>query len=119
MKLEFYSEVFKTLLLKDVIIKNATKTIRTGKIKNFSIKQFHIKLYIENSKKVIKVLELPYPYRIDYTPTCTSLNYELTTFCLNNKEIYQKLKLLNRKTASKHYDNIIQIVSEPSKGTTL
>ena len=66
MSLDYYSEIFKKLLLRNVAIKCGTKTCRAGKIQNFDIKQFYVKLFIENNKNNIKVLELPYPYTIQY-----------------------------------------------------
>jgi len=74
MKLDQYSDCFKYLLLRDVIIKINNKVIRSGKIKNFAIKQFYIKLFIENQKGHIRLLELPYPFSISQMETqCHSI----------------------------------------------
>lgn len=111
MNLDYYSEIFKKLLLRDVVIKCGTKTCRSGKIQNFDIKQFYVKLYIENNKSNIKVLELPYPYHITHKNNTTTLNYHTTSFCNKNTETYLKVKLINNKSASKYFDNIIEIIS--------
>ena len=109
MKIETYSEFFKNLLLHDVIIKCNNKIIKTGKIKNFDIKQFYIKLYIENTKGKVKLLELPYPFDIKQTKHKTSLNYHIATFCGNNNEMFYRIKLL-QKNVSKLYDNTVEII---------
>ena len=77
MKLDQYSDCFKYLLLRDVCIKINNKIIRTGKIKNFAIKQFYIKLFIENQKGHIRLLELPYPFGISQNQEVMSLDYKL------------------------------------------
>jgi len=109
MKLEAYSDFFKNLLLHDVIIKYNNKILKTGKIKNFDIKQFYIKLYIENIKGKIKILELPYPFDITQTKQKTILNYRIATFCGGNNEMFFRIKLL-QKSVSKLYDNLLEII---------
>lgn len=109
MKLDYYSEIFKKLLLRNVIIKCGSKTYRAGKIQNFDIKQFYVKFFIENNKNNIKVLELPYPYIVDYTENVTTLNYHTTAFCNKASDTYLKIKLFNNKSASKYFNNTIEI----------
>jgi hypothetical protein len=109
MSLDYYSEIFKKLLLRNVAIKCGTKTCRAGKIQNFDIKQFYVKLFIENNKNNIKVLELPYPYTIQYTENVTTLNYHTTAFCNKTLDTYLKIKLFNNKSASKYFNNNIEI----------
>lgn len=111
MSLDYYSEVFKKLLLRDVIIRCGTKTCRVGKIQNFDIKQFYVKFFIENNKNKIKVLELPYPYIVSQHNNITTLNYHTTSFCSKNSETFLKIKLINNKSASKYFDNIVEIIS--------
>lgn len=110
MSLDNYSEIFKELLLRNVVIRHGTKTYRSGKIKNFDIKQFYIKLFIENNKQNIKLLELPYPYSINFTPEKTTLNYKLSAFYNGDTDLGLKIKLLSSKDASKFYDNTIEII---------
>lgn len=109
MKLEFYSDVFKNLLLRNVNVKCNSKILRSGIIKNFAIKQFIIKVFIENSKGHIRILELPYPFEIKQQNNITLLNYKLNTFCKTNSELSCKIKLLNKKNVSKFFDNIVEI----------
>jgi hypothetical protein len=111
MSLDYYSEVFKKLLLHNVVIKCGTKTCRAGKIQNFDIKQFYVKLYIENVKNNIKVLELPYPYTISYKEKTTTLNYHTTSFCDKNTDTHLNIKLINSRGASKYFDNNIEIIT--------
>ena len=110
MNLDTYSEVFKKLLLRNVIIKCGTKTYRSGKIKNFDIKQFYIKLFIENNKQNIKLLELPYPFEISYTPEKTTLNYHTSAFYNRDNDLSLKIKLLSTKEASKFFNNNVEII---------
>lgn len=111
MNLDYYSEIFKKLLLRNIVVKSGTKTYRTGKLQNFDIKQFYVKLFIENNKNNIKILELPYPYNITHTEQITTLNYQTTSFCSPTTDIYHKIKLINSKNASKYFNNNIEIHS--------
>ena len=111
MRLEAYSEVFKNLLLRNVTIRCNNKILRTGKIKNFAIKQFIIKLFIENNKGHVRILELPYPFDINQAGHLITLNYKIGTFCQNNSELHYKIKLLSKRNISKFYDNEVEIVS--------
>jgi hypothetical protein len=111
MSLDYYSEVFKKLLLRNVIIKCGSKTYRSGKIQNFDIKQFYIKLYIENNKHNLKIIELPYPFIISTTANTTTLNYHISSFTNTNTNTFVKIKTLNNKESSKYFDNIIEIVA--------
>ena len=111
MSLDNYSEVFKKLLLRNVVIKYGTKTYRSGQIKNFDINQFYIKLFIENNKQNIKLLELPYPFDITYTPQKTTLNYQLTSFYNRDSDLSLKIKLLSTKDSSKFFNNTIEIIT--------
>lgn len=110
MKLDQYSEYFKNLLLRDVSVRINDKVIRSGKIKNFAIKQFYIKLFIENTKGHVRMLELPYPFDITQANNITALNYNISTFYGNNQELKCKLKFLNKKNVSKLYDTTVNIV---------
>ena len=109
MNLDYYSEIFKKLLLRNILIKCGTKTYRTGKLQNFDIKQFYVKLFIENNKNNIKILELPYPYEVTYDKQITTLNYQTTAFCGATSDTYLKIKLFNSKSASKYFNNNIEI----------
>lgn len=109
MNLDYYSEIFKKLLLRNITIKCGSKTYRAGKLQNFDIKQFYVKLFIENNKNNIKLLELPYPYDIHYSNRLTTLNYQTTAFCNTATETYHKIKLFNNKNASKYFNSNIEI----------
>lgn len=109
MSLDYYSDVFKKLLLRNVIIKCGTKTCRSGKIQNFDIKQFYVKLFIENNKNNVKVLELPYPYTVTQTETKTTLNYQTSSICNKAPTTLVKIRMLSNKNASKYFNNNIEI----------
>lgn len=109
MSFDVYSEVFKNLLLRNVVIKYGEKVYKTGKIQNFDIKQFYIKLLLENQKKQIKLIELPYPFRIEYTDNKTTLNYHLTSFCSINNKMYNRISECDTEEAGKFYDNLVEI----------
>lgn len=109
MSFDLYSNVFKNLLLRNVVIKYGEKVYKTGKIQNFDIKQFYIKLLLENHKKQIKLIELPYPFRIEYTDHCTTLNYHLTAFCSEDSEMYEEITKCNKEEAGKFFNNLVKI----------
>jgi hypothetical protein len=109
MSFDLYSDVFKNLLLRNVVIKYGEKVYKTGKIQNFDIKQFYIKLLLENHKKQIKLIELPYPFSIEYTDECTTLNYHLTSFCSKDSEMYEDIARCGKGEVGKFYDNLVKI----------
>lgn len=110
MSLDYYSEIFKRLLLRNVVIKCGTKTCRAGKIQNFDIKQFYVKFFIENNKNNVKVLELPYPYKVHHTESKTTLNYQTSSFCNKSVTASLKIKTLNSKGSSRFFNNDIEII---------
>jgi hypothetical protein len=111
MSLDYYSEIFKQLLLRKVVIKCGTKIYRTGKIKNFDIRQFYIKLFIENNKNNIKLVELPYPYIITTNGSTTTLNYHTSAFCNTTSKPFAKINLFDKSNTSKFYNNLIEIIT--------
>jgi hypothetical protein len=111
MTLEIYNKILQNFLQSRVIIKCDNKVLKTGKLTLFNIKQYFIKFYIETDKKENKVLELPYPFLIDYSDTgICSLNYKLSSLCNNTQPVISKLKTCRTNASHKIYDNIVSII---------
>lgn len=112
MNIQTYDKIFQQLLQSKIAIKINNRVIKTGKLKLFVIKQYFIRLHLENDKNVIKVLELPYPFNINYNKEkgCT-LNYRLTSLCNNQPDTMTILKNIKPVLPNKMYDNEVEIVS--------
>lgn len=111
MTLEIYNKILQNFLQSKVIIKCDNKVLKTGKLTLFNIKQYFIKFYIETDKKENKVLELPYPFLIDYNGEgiCT-LNYKVSSLCNNTQPVIGRLKTCKTNASHKIYDNIVSII---------
>lgn len=110
MNFDVYTKILQNYLQSRVIIKCENKVLKTGKIKLFNVKQYFIKFYIETDKHEVKVLELPYPYRIDNNAKVCSLNYHLTALCNNYKPIVSMLHNQQPDNALRMYNNIVNII---------
>jgi hypothetical protein len=110
MTLDIYNNMLQSLLQSKVVFKCDNKILKTGKLRLFNIKQYFIKFYIETDKKENKVLELPYPFLMDYSNngTCT-LNYRISSLCNNTQPILNVLKTCKSNSSHKIYDNVISI----------
>jgi hypothetical protein len=96
----------KDLILNDVDFTIDGKSIKKGKIKIFNTKQFFIKFKIENDG-VVKEWELPYPYRLQKTDNGYLFDYCLSAFCPPTETVFYKMKLMDKKEASKLHDNYL------------
>jgi hypothetical protein len=112
MSLEHYNKILQNFLQSKVIFKCDNKILKTGKLKLFNVKQYFIKFYIETDKGESKILELPYPFSIDYTDTgrCT-LNYKVSSLCNNTQPVIGKLKSCKINSSHKIYDNVVSLIS--------
>jgi hypothetical protein len=112
MNITLYDKILQQFLQSKVAIKVNNKVIRIGKLKLFNIKQYFIRLHIENEKNVIKVLELPYPYLMNYNEGkgCT-LNYKLTSLCNNHRDTVNMLRSIRSDSQHKIYDSEVSILS--------
>lgn len=112
MNIQIYDKIFQQLLQSKIAIKINNKVLKTGKLKLFVIKQYFIRLHLENDKNVIKVLELPYPFNINYKEDrgCT-LNYRLTSLCNNQYDTMIMLRGIKPITPNKMYDSEVEIIS--------
>jgi hypothetical protein len=100
------------LLLKNVEFKlSSGKTLKKGVLKLINTKQFYIKLNIQQDKS-IKLLELPYPYKISLNENIYTFDYTLSCLCQDNLELYYKLKSSPPKNHGKLYDTHLNILSE-------
>jgi hypothetical protein len=110
MSFDHYNSVLLSFLQSKVTFKCDNKVLKTGRIKLFNIKQYFIKFYIETDKKESKILELPYPYLIEYTKagTCT-LNYKVSSFCSNTQPAFNSIKYLKTNASHKIYDSVVVI----------
>ena len=113
MSMDQYSDVFRNLLQSDVEFEVNGKVIKRGVIKLFNVKQYFIKFYIDIPGKDVKVLEIPYPFLVDFDKQegiCT-LNYQLTSLCNNHAETVKMLRRLSSPKTHKFYDSIVYIKS--------
>jgi hypothetical protein len=97
-------------LLKDIIIKVDNKVVKQGRLKLVNIKQFFIKLNIEIDG-VIKVFELPYPYKLLKQADRCVLDYTIESLSHGSKPIFSMLK--NFKITNKplkFYNSTIEIL---------
>lgn len=113
MSMERYSDIFQELLQSDVEIVVNSKVMKRGVIKLFNVKQYFIKFYIDIPGKDVKVVEIPYPFKVEYdkeTRKCT-LNYKLSSLCNNHRDTMDVLKRLTSQKTHKFYDNVVYINS--------
>jgi hypothetical protein len=110
MNIELYSKILQSYLQSKVTIKCNNKVLKTGKLTLFNIKQYFIRFYIETDKKTNKVLELPYPFLMNVDDGMCTLNYKLTSLCNNHYETVNALRGINKSSANKIYDNIVNII---------
>ena len=113
MDLDFYNKILQHFLQSHITIKCNNKIIKSGKLTLFTTKQYFIRFYIENEKKHIKMLELPYPFTIEYDKNkiCT-FNYKLSSLCNNHSPMINKLNRFKPAQANKMYDNIVSIIAD-------
>lgn len=111
MSLENYNKILQQFLQSKVVFKCDNKVLKAGKLKLFNIKQYFIKFYIETDKGESKILELPYPFLINYTGTgvCT-LNYRVSSICNNTQPVIGRLKACKTSASHKIYDSVVSII---------
>ena len=111
MTLEIYNKILQNFLQSKVTFKCDNKVLKTGKLKLFNVKQYFIKFYIETDKGESKVLELPYPFLMNYGDNviCT-LNYRVSSLCNNTQPVIGRLKTCKTTSSHKIYDNVVNII---------
>jgi len=110
MNIEYYTNIFQNLLQQKVAFKCERKILKQGKLQLFTIKQYFIRFHIETEKKDIKILELPYPFKVNYDKNICSLNYHVSSFTNNIQLNTSKLNLLKSNISHKIYDKIVNII---------
>jgi hypothetical protein len=90
-KKEHIENTLMDFLLQDIVFKLDNKVIKRGVLKLVNIKQFFIKFNIE-SEGVVKVFELPYPFKITKTDGKCILDYTLSALALGSPTIDNTLK---------------------------
>lgn len=113
MSFDYYTSILQHFLQSTVVIKCEHKTLRRGKITLFNTKQYFIKIHIELENKDLKILELPYPYSMEYNKATNScvLDYRLSAMCSNILPVMMMLKKCSTSTAHKTYNNTVTITS--------
>lgn len=108
-----YTKTLQNYLQSRITIKCNNKILKSGKLTLFNIKQYFIRFYIETDKKTQKIIELPYPFKLEYTDAslCT-LNYKLTSLCNNHTQTVGMLKTINKNTSHKIYDSVVTITAQ-------
>jgi hypothetical protein len=110
MKIEAYSQILQDFLQSRVSFKINNKVLKTGTLKLFNVKQYFIKFYIETDSKEMKVVELPYPFLMEYENNVCSLNYMLTSICNNHQPTMKKLREIKSDNFSKIHDNVVRVI---------
>ena len=105
--LERVTNILKPYLLQDIIIKTDKKIIKKGRLQIFQAKQYFINLSLEINGN-IKILEIPYPYKVETLDDRVIFNYHLSSFIpYGMREDTSKLNNSNKKNI---YDNLIYIL---------
>lgn len=107
--MELIEENLKGLVLENVGFVLEGKTIKQGKIRWFNTKQCFIKFKLENDGE-IKEWELPYPYKMKPTENGYLLDYCLSAFCPRTEDVYWKMFLMDKTSASKFHNNYLHIM---------
>jgi hypothetical protein len=109
-KREVIENVLMDFILKDVVFKLDNKIIKQGCLKLVNIKQFFIKFNIE-SEGVVRVFELPYPFKIIKTEDKCILDYTLSALALGSTHINNTLKNFRiPQKPLKFYNSSIEIL---------
>ena len=111
MNIDLYTKILQSFLQSRITITCNNKVIKTGRLTLFNLKQYFIKFYIETDKKTNKVLELPYPFKIECDGKMCTLNYKLSSLCNNHKATVDSFKKIDKSNANKIYDNVVSIVA--------
>jgi predicted metalloenzyme YecM len=111
MGIETYNKVLQHLLQSKILIRSNNKNIKTGRLKLFNIKQYFIKLYIEQESKEIKVIELPYPYKIIYDEKVCTFNYMLTSLCNNQQDTMREINSIGVESPHKFFNSQVDIIT--------
>jgi len=109
-KKELIENVLMEFLLQDIAFKIDGKVVKQGVLKLVNIKQFFIKFNIETNG-VMKVYELPYPFKIAKTGNKCVLDYTLSALSLGSTHVDTTLK--NFKISHKplkFYNSSIEIL---------
>jgi hypothetical protein len=100
----------KKLIFRDVKFVLNSKTIREGKIQLFNTKQNFLKFKIEDDGET-KEWEVSYPYDIKTIKNGFIFDYSLSAFCPRTEEVYWRMKAINKKDASKFFDNYLYVLT--------
>lgn len=100
----------KQLIFRDVKFVLNNRTIKEGKIQMFNTKQNFVKFKIEENEGY-KEWEISYPYDVKITDDGMIFDYALSAFCPRTEEVYWKMKAINKKDASKFFDNYLYVLT--------
>lgn len=106
-----YTKTLQAFLQSRITIKCNNKVLKSGKLTLFNIKQYFIRFYIETDKKAQKIIELPYPFKIEGDDSICTLNYKLTSLCNNHIPTVNMLRTVNKSNAHKIYDSTVTITT--------
>ena len=105
--LERVTNILKPYLLQDIIVKTDKKIIKKGKLQIFQAKQYFINLSLEINGN-IKILEIPYPYKVEALSDRVIFNYHLSSFM--PASLGEDMSKLNTSNKTNIYDNLIYIL---------
>jgi hypothetical protein len=104
--------LFSGFLQKNLVINHNNRVLREGRLILFSIKDFHLHFTLE-IKGAMKHFELPYPFDvIEVNKNLLLLNFALSAFRAEYKDLDKKIKNIGEKKKSRFYNSIIQLIAE-------
>lgn len=103
-------EHLKKLIFRDVKFVLNSRTIKQGKIQMFNTKQNFVRFKIEEDGSV-KEWEISYPYDVKTNNNGFIFDYALSAFCPRTEEVYWKMLALNKKDASKFFNNHLHVLT--------
>lgn len=100
----------KQLIYRDVKFVLNNRTLKEGRIEIFNTKQNFVKFKIQE-KDDVKEWEIAYPYDIKTIDNGLLFDYSLSAFCPRTETTYWKMKAMNKKDASKFFDNYLYVIT--------
>lgn len=94
------------LLQRNISFHLENKTLKKGKLILFSVKDFFCVFTLlceeKNNKKII--VELPYPFNLNFDSNRIIFDYTVDSFCKHNSQLYNMFKKVNITKPSKMFN---------------
>jgi hypothetical protein len=107
MEMENTEKIINKFLQKEVVFFiTPEKPLKTGKFLIFKFKDFYFNFIIKCDTGS-KILEIPYPFKIDEGDNFIKFSYTLEDFSQKNIDLLIKAKLLSPKKRNKLYNSTV------------